>query len=546
MATKNTDNLKTLVINKFNGNLSRFRDGDINSGMANFFTSWGYNTFIYSGTLTFNQAPYAVGASVITDCIMDMKTRIENSNICYVYALGHTGKIYKIQINNPGVTPDYDNAVLLYTLTGGQTFHYGASINFFDLTGTELIYIGCDQGVTSLTFAGTSETQISTTSGSWAQNVPRQGVQFNGNVNYTNGSNLCVMTPAGTVNGAGLATGFPANLQARAVAVTADGRYLVTVASRIPLGDQLSVSPDIGIICASNSYLYYWNGTDNNYTSSTTFPSFTMSSYYTFASNEYVFGSQIGGAMLATPSTNSSGGTILQILEFENTPLVNAVGSSGDFLGWGSTIYQNGYLCAVLDLYGTIDPQTPTGMYRQLIQPSSLTGGDVIRVPSYSAVSLFNPTGATQGYSSIIPFQLDGTSKTYHSTIEYNGTTTKYGFYAFKNTNDILSACGNGVYETQHQPFSKKVKITEVRVYGEYFTAYNAFKTDLIAIDGSVITGGSQTFSSSSPSNFVGNDVVKYNPNHLPQSTIGLRITNLGYVTPLIHRVELDWEPMGS
>ena len=58
MATKNTDNLKTLVINKFNGNLSRFRDGDINSGMANFFTSWGYNTFIYSGTLTFNQAPY--------------------------------------------------------------------------------------------------------------------------------------------------------------------------------------------------------------------------------------------------------------------------------------------------------------------------------------------------------------------------------------------------------------------------------------------------------------------------------------------------------
>jgi hypothetical protein len=555
MAAQPKDNLKTLEINKFGGNLTRFRDGDINSGMANYYTSWGYDTFQRSGTLSFDQAPYSVGSGVITDCVMDMKVRIENNNICYVYALGSTGRIYKIQVNNPGVTPDYDNAVLFYTLVNNQTFHYGASLNIFNLTGNEGIYIGCDQGVTSLAWAGgfgsiASETVITTTAGTWTPTVPRQGIQFNGNVYYTNGSNLCIMTGAGTVNGQALATGFPNNVQARSISSTADGRYIVTACGRTPLGDMLSVSPDIGNICATNSSLYYWNGTDNNYTSSTTFPSFTISTYYTFSSNEYVFGNQIGGPMLASPTSNSGGGTVLEVLEYENIPLPNAIGSSGDFMGWGSTGFSltTGQLYAVLDLYGTLDQHTPVGMYRQLVMYSSLTGGDVIRIPAYSAVSSWNFTGITQGYTSIVPFQNDGTGKTYFSTIEYNGSTTKYGFYAFKNVLDFQQAAGPGVYETQHQPFSKKVKITEVRVYLEYPGAevsLVAFTIDLIAIDGSVIPGGSNTFSSSNQLTSTG-DVVKYNPNHAPQSTIGVRITNVGAVSPFIHRIELDWEPMGS
>lgn len=539
MAASDKDNVKTLIIDKWNGRLTRFADGDINSGMGNYLTTWGTDTFNIAGSLSFYQSPIDITKTVITDLIMASKVRVE-SGITYVYAIGHMGRLYKIQVNNLSThNPDYDTPVLLATLANSQTFKFGASIDFYQGTGTELIWIGHDTGITNIAFDGTGETNL--VGGSWVINVPRQQIQFLGNLYFTNGNNLAKVDVSGSISTyTALSPGFPANSQARALGATVDGNYIVTVVTRSNLGDMTIVTPDTNSIAAMPSSLIYWNGTDSAATSSTSFPAFTSTNYYNFSQSEYVFGYQIGGAQLSTTKE------LVYLLEFENPPLANAVGSSGDFIAWGSTFWDENTetLKTSIDIYGVLDPaDVPKGLYRQLIMSSTLSGGDVIRIPSLIAVSSFTLVGASSGYANVAG--VAGTGKTYFSTIEYDGVTTKYGFYMFKNVSDYLSGAVNGVYETQRQAFSKKVKATEYRIYFNFppgLTSGVSFQIDLIGIDGNPLAGTTATFTPT----FGSGDRVKFNPSQAPTSYIGLRVTNLGSVTPVIHKVEIDYEPMGN
>lgn len=541
MPNSKPNNIKTLVIDKWNGRLTRFRDGDINSGLANYYTSWGYDTFEYNGTLTFSQGATDITKSVITDLIMAAKVRVENigGNLTtFVYAIGHTGRIYKIQVNDPvGKTPDYDTPVLLATLANAQTFLYGGSIDFYQGV-SEKIWIGHDAGITKINFDGTGETNL--IGGSWITNVPRQSCQFLGSIFFTNGSNLAqVDSTEAVLSYAKLSPGFPLNTQTRDLRLTIDGRYMVAVVTRNALGNLTSTSPNISDIAAMPAYLIYWNGTDTASSAITSFPSFSLQSYFAFSSFEYIFGYNIGGFSFGTTKS------VLVLPEFENAPLPNAIGSSGDFVGWMSILLNpfTGNTQSCLDLYGTIDAESPKGLYRQLIMSSTLSSGDVIRVPYFGAVSSVVGSGATAGYFNAItnPLGEIGSGKTYFSTLEYNGSATKYGFYMFKNSQDFLTASNTGVYETQHQIFSKKIKVSEYRVYLEPATALTSFTIDLIGIDGLVISGTTHTFSS-----ITGLDIVQFTPAHAPTSTLGLRITNVGSSTPLIHKVEIDYTPYGQ
>lgn len=538
--------VKTLVIDKWNGRLTRFANGDANSGMANYLTTWGTDTFNNAGSLMFYQTPVDITKSVITDLIMSAKVRTENIGgniVSFVYAIGHTGRLYKIQVNDPvGKNPDYDTPVLLATLANAQTFLYAGSLDFYQ-GASEKIWIGHDAGITKINLDGTGETNL--IGGSWQTNVPRQQLQFAGSIYFTNGNNLAKVDSTETVTSyAVLSPGFPSNSQARSLGTTVDGRYLVTVVCRNSLGNMTSTSPDIAQIAAMPSSLVYWNGVDTAPTASTSFPAFSLTNYYNFAQAEYVFGFQIGGAQLSTVNE------LVYLLEFENPPLANAVASSGDFLGWAGTFWDvnTGNLKAIIDLYGILDPynEVPKGLYRQLIMSSTLSGGDIIRIPLFMGVSSFQLCGLTSGYTNVSG--LFGTGKSYFSTLEYNGTTTKYGFYMFKNVNDFLSASVGGVYETQHQLFSKKVKATEYRVYFSLDTLVpgasgaTSFKIDLIGLDGNVISGTTKTFT---PLTADG-DRVQYNPSHAPSSALGVRVTNLGAISPIIHKVEIDYEQMGK
>lgn len=530
---------KTLVIDKFNGRITRYRNGDINSGMCVQYsgnTAWGYDAQQQSGILMFNQSAYSIKGSVVTDLVVAGSIKVENG-ISYLYAIGHTGRFYKVQVNDPATDdPDYDTPVLLATLANGQTFKYGASIEFYTLSGTEYVFIGWDNGVTRINFDGTGEVQIGTTDSThWITGTPRLSQQFLGSIFYTNGSNIAQIDGTGlVVTYTKLNPGFPSNMTARDLHLTADGRYLVTAVTQAVPGDQTSTSVDTNLITSTTSLLVYWNGTDTGASSSTGF-SFPIPSYFTFASFEYIFGQQIGGAMLGTP------GRVINVLEFESVPLPNAVGSSGDYLGWGATRLVGSNTQAVINIYGTIDNETPVGFYKQLLLASTLTGGDVLRVPFFNSVSSWQSSGSTSGYTNT-PFQLFGTGKSYFSTIEYDGSTTSYNFYAFKNVLDFQSAAALGNYQTQTKLFSKQVKPTEVRVYMEPFSSLTSFTVSLIGLDGNVLDGGTKTFISTDQAN----NNCKFLPQVGQTPALGLRITNAGVLTPVIHKVEIDISNYGD
>jgi len=191
------------------------------------------------------------------------KERVE-SGILYVYAVGHTGRVYKIQVNNPATyNPDYDNPVLLTTLTSGSpTFTRGGFMDFFG--ATERIYIGHDKGVTRVDFDGTNETAIS---GTWTQTVPRPLKQFIGKLYIGNGSNIAEIDSTATVTSSTkLSPGFPTNTQVRDMDVTTEGNYLQMVVSRLALGDITSATQDTTSTASTESYIFKWNGTDTGYT----------------------------------------------------------------------------------------------------------------------------------------------------------------------------------------------------------------------------------------------------------------------------------------
>src|ERR1041385_8187905 len=107
------------VIDNFGGRLTRYNFGDMNSGIAKYIATFGNDPFRFPGQLSWQETAIQIDSAgtVITDLIMDGKERVE-SGIVYIYCIGHTGRLYKIQVNDPSTyNPDYDNPVLLATLT---------------------------------------------------------------------------------------------------------------------------------------------------------------------------------------------------------------------------------------------------------------------------------------------------------------------------------------------------------------------------------------------------------------------------------------------
>jgi hypothetical protein len=523
--------IKTLEITNFGGRLTRFQNGDLNSGFAKYSTTFGVDSFSKPGNLTFVEQATSIGGSIVTDLIVASRVRLESA-ITYVYAIGHTGRLYKIQVNDlVNHNPNYDNPVLLATLANGQTFKYGGSIEFYGTT--EKIFIGHDAGVTSIHFDGTSETVIGQTDSThWIANVPRQSQQFVGSIFYGNGSQVAQIDSTETVVSYNKISPLcPTDMQVRDLDVSSDNIYLIATCTRAPLTDITAISPDTSSICNSDSLLAYWNGSDTGATSGTSIPSFEMSSYVTFGSSEYSFGYDISGGIVSTGKPFKK---ILSLVGIKS-PLPNAANSNGNFVGWCVPEFNSGFLKASLFVYGALDEEFKPGFYRQAQFSSSLTGGDIVQVPMTILVSNFSFAGANSGYTVIA-----STGKMYISTLEYNGSTTAYKLYKFFNVPVGINNALAGVYETQTQLFSKKQRVSEVRVYMEPGTSSMGFTVALTGIDGSVISGTSQAFTAIS-----GLDVVKYNPAHAPTAAIGVRITNSGTVAPVINKIEVDVTPAG-
>ncbi len=526
--------MPTIVIDNFQGRLTRFNDGDINSGYAKYSSTFGNNPFITPGNLTWFENPLSFGGSTVTDLIMAARPRLE-SGITYVYAIGHLGRLYKIQVNDPTTfEPNLDNPVLLTTLAiNSPTFKYGSSIQFFG--ATEKIYIGHDKGVTSVNFDGTGEVFVGVL-GSYTQNVPRASVNFLGKLEFTNGTNLVEIDSTATVTTyTKLTPAFPVGTQARDIDVSPDGNYVQIVVSRIPPTDLTVSTQDTSSLSSADSYFIYWNGTDAGYTSYNPYNSYSLNANTSFGPYSYTMGYDLGGAAVY------SGGNKTISLPNSLSPNFSGVFSTGNLLGFVTPEQDSGFLKGTVMAYGQYDEEIPKGLFRLLRFSANDTETDVIQMPVCVIVSNLFYGSSSTGY----PNNLVGSAKIYFSTLETSSApTTDYKIYRFNIVPTGLNAVMFGVYETQTQLFSKKIKVNKVRVYGESWVASNAFTIALIGSDGTPIANSSKTFTAGSNLT-VGDDFAWYDPDMEPTYAIGLRITNAGIVNHLITKVEIDWSEAG-
>lgn len=527
--------MPTLTINNFGGRLTRYSDGDINSGFAKYLTTFGNDPFSDPGNLTWMETATQIDAagSVITDLIMCGKERVE-SGISYVYAVGHTGRVYKIQVNDPSsFNPNYDNPVLLTTITSGSpTFTRGGSIDFFG--ATERIYIGHDKGVTRIDFAGTNETAVS---GTWTQTVPRPLKQFIGKLYVGNGSNIAEIDTTATVTtSTKLSPSFPDNTQVRDIDVSSDGNYLHIVVSRLALPDLTSTTPDTNLLANSESYIFKWNGTDAGYTSFDSFPSFSLNSNINFGNNQYTFGYDLAGSAVFNPTEKILSPVLGQ------SPVPSAVGSNGNLVGWATVEFYNGFSRYSQFIYGSLDNEIGVGWWRQFAQSATGTETDVIRTPFQMLVSNLYLGSVTNGYAG----GLISNGKGYFSTLETSpAPTTKYKFYKWFPVSTTTGTAIGGVYETQSTLFSKKQKISQIRIYGEPWVANNEFTIALIGSNGSPITNGSKTFTAGTNLT-VGDDFAWWDPAIVPTYVLGVRITNSGSTNHVIMKIEIDHQDAGK
>lgn len=527
----------TKVITNFGGRLTRLVNGDMNSGLAKYSSSFGADPFSVPGTLSWQEQAVQIdpAGAVVTGIMMAGKERVENG-ISFVYSIDHLARLYKIQVNDPSTyNPNYDNPVLLATLTiNSPTFTRGGSIDFFGTS--EKIYIGHDMGATSINFDGSGEAFVGVM-GSWTQNVPRPSKQYVGNLYFGNGNNLTEVIPAGTVSTyAKFATGFPTNTQARDIDINIDGTYMEIVVSRLALPDITATAQDTTFLSNSESYIFKWNGSDVTYSAFDIFPSFSMNANTTFGASQYTFGYDLAGCAVFAPTEKILSPILSQ------APLPNAVGSNGNLVGWCAPEFFNGFLKMAQFIYGSLDSEVLPGWWRQYQQTATGTETDILRVPFQLIVSNLVIGASSNGYQGNVA----GVGKLYFSTLETSASpTTKYKLYRFNPVPTGFGLPVLGVYETQTQMFSKKVKVSQARIYLAPLVAGNSFQIDLIGSSGNPITNSTKVFTAGTGPDAVGNDYCWYNPTMTQTYALGVRITNLGTTNFRINKIELDYAEGG-
>ncbi len=523
--------MQTLIIDNFGGRLTRLDDGMLNSGLAKYANTFGNDPFSNPSGLSWFESPTRIdpNATVITDLIMAARPRLE-SGITYVYAVGHTGRLYKIQVNDPTTyNPDYDNPVLLATLTAQTpTFKYGSSIQFYG--ATEKLFIGHDRGVTKINFDGTGETFVGTQS-SYTSRVPRPSVQFSGKLEFVNGTNLVEIDSTELlVSYAKLSPAFPSGTQVRDLDVNPEGTYVQIVVSRVSQPDMTVITQDTSSLSSADSYFLLWNGIDLGVTAYNAFGSYSLNSNTSFGAFTYTMGYDLGGATLYKSGMKEVS------LPNSISPNFGAMFSTGNMLGFLAPEQDSSVLKGSLMFYGKYDREYQDGLYR-LFRISATTQTDIQQIPVSVIVSNLVYGASSAGYTN----NRVGSAKIYFSALETDsGPTTKYRFYKFTTVPTGVNSLIGGVYETQTQLFSNKITIKQVRIYTKPLVANNSFKIDLIDSGGGVIASSSKTFTAGTSPTSVGDDRLLYNPQIANTYALGVRITNLGTKAMTIKKIEID------
>lgn len=546
--------MATLLINNFTGALTRQNFGDINSGLAFFDTSFGYNPFFNTGSLTWFKAPTA-GSAVNSGLALASVSRMEGTTLA-TYIISSTGHLFR-------VTGEGSSGGDLHTLsTGSPTFTYGGDITFF---GLNTLMISHDLGVTKIVVDASgnfvSEAQV----GVWDAThfVPittcRRMHPFigklyviNSDASTTYANNIAEIDSTLTVTSyAKLAPSLPMGTFIRDLDESADLTYMLLSSSIVP-SELLAPVNDAVNSAAGASALYKWNGTDPGITTGYSLPNFGVSALESFSGKEYLFMYDTFGSALY------ESGSKKWTLRNQKSPMSGATAPAGNFVTWTAPDFywnddtQTGSIYGSLYYYGRLDENMPVGLWRVFRQTSALTGGVIYSMP-------FNQFSANRYVSvnSSATVQVDTNGTHLFSFIDYSGSggstvNNNYIFYASPPDDSPGGWTGAiaGVYQTQTQMFPQKVTWKQVRVYCNPTVASNGFQVDLIGPDNKKIANstGTYTFAAGGdPTKLQGAlDRINLNFASAPSYGVALRITNTGTTNMTINKVELDTMPSGK
>lgn len=541
--------METITVTNFGGRLTRILNGELNSGLAKFNPSWGNDPFSKPMNLTWLEAPTSI-ASGVTDLMLAMKTRNE-SNQQYVYGVGSTGNLYRIQTNSAS-NPNVDSIVGISSVkANAPSYNYGASMEFFG--DTQKIYVASDNQINSINFDGTADAVV----GNSNQYTAAGGhvlKPFVGKLIFGNGNTVGAIGSTGTITSSIIGTGqgnlyselnppLPVTNTVHDIDISPDGNQLLITASEIA-NEALLVAQNDGIASSSSEgYQYKWNGTDDAITSFSIIPSYAITALQTYLNSNLFFSNDAFGSSL------SDGVNKIVTLQNNKSPFPNATLVNGNFICWivpevssdGTQRYASMYY------FGSLDAENPPGLFRLMRYSSSLANGFVYQTPANILTN--NRYSTVNGSrSSIVSV---GLGKHYFSTYETSaGTQTSYKFFRFFASPSGTGTPQLGVYETQTQLFSKKIDVKQIRVYTEPTAANNGFQIDLIGGDGGILTNGTfnYTFVAGSDTTLVQGALerINFNPKAAATYSLGLRITNTGTANMTIKKIEVDWDYSGK
>lgn len=536
--------VETIEITDFSGRLTRIQNGQLNSGFAKFDTSWGYDPFSKPMNLTWLYKPDDItinSGGVIEPFLATAFWTGGNISRAFYAVGGSTGAnahIYQIDptdYKDNTDTPLYDTASILGLFNlGDSSYLYGANMENY----RNLLYVSTDNYLKTYnpaTFAQSVVGQYQSVIGT--NQVPHPMKPFLNAMYVGNGNNLAVVNASGTLLPTqALTPSLPTGTYIVDLDVTPDGTYLVmTTSTLLPPKTTDVTAPPIGAPYAAPSTTYLWNGTDATITSSNQLPSYPPTAYNTFLDHQYTFMTDSFGMAIY------EGKQKMLTLPQNLSPLAQSVTPNGQFITWcapevtgttnSSTQPSNSY--ASLYYYGSLDHETPVGLYRMArIAPTG--GGSIYNV-------LFNVM--VNNYS-FYQKTVSGWGKHYVSLMENASGTVTPHVYRF-----VLPPAGNtnpqfGVYETQTQLFSKRIGVGQIRVYTEPTAVNNAFQIDLIGSDGTVIPNGTFIYSygqiTDPQSGSSAVERINFNPDTKTQYALGIRLTNTGTSNMTIRKIEVD------
>lgn len=565
MTTKSANPpIKTIEITNFGGQLTRTLNGDLNSGLAKFATSYGYDFFSKPGNLTWLEQPSDITGNIL-GLPLAAKTRYISENNPSVYLITSTGKIYHMwvsNINSGGTNPIVNSVVGIGSvLAGSATYTYGASMDFFGVPSTiavssvvsqEKIFIGSDNQVNSIQFdsglTGFNGDAVVGSVNNYTPNKYHPLKKFTGLLLVGDGQAVDSIDNTNTVRSSVFGS-LPTESRVRDIDISPDGNYALISSTTNDYEPVSTVQEQITGAITSDGTVFFWNGADLNPTALNTIPGSQVTALQTYLQNSIFFITDSMGSAL------SDGTNKILSLPNNKAPFPNATGTNGNFLFWSAVELDTSQnkLTSSMYYYGSIDASTPPGLYRLLRQFSTLSNlsGNVLQTP----LNLLTSTSYSNLNASLSSVMSVGYGQHYYSTLETNGTQSVLSLKSFCFPPSKLQPPQFGIYETQTQLFSKKIAVKQVRVYTEPTAVNNAFNLYLIGGDGNPLSVQNPGVGFLQYQFAAGTDITKlqgsleridFNPSVKDTYALGIQIQQEGSTNMTIKKIEVDYVESGK